>query len=105
MKFFIIILIVFELIFTACDCRQIVSGKVLDANTKKPIDSVLVKKVGKEIGQFTTQDGDFELTHISGGLFGCPEMDIELTKKGYETKNESIPNSEFKVIYLIKASD
>ena len=97
-----ITMLIFGITFISCDCRQNVSGKVLDSETKKPIDSVYVHKINKDYGKYTSENGIFEINATSGGLFGCPAMKIVLTKKGYEQKIEEIENSKSKTIFLIK---
>ena len=97
-----IIILIIGISTVACDCHQNVSGKVLDSNTKKPLDSVYVHKITKDYGEYTSEKGIFELSATSGGLFGCPPMKIILNKKGYEQKAEEIENSGNKIIYLTK---
>jgi hypothetical protein len=97
-----IIILIIGISTVACDCHQNVSGKVLDSNTKKPLDSVYVHKITKDYGEYTSENGMFELSATSGGLFGCPPMKIILNKKGYEQKVEEIENSGNKTILLTK---
>ncbi|MBR9847508.1 MAG: carboxypeptidase-like regulatory domain-containing protein [Algicola sp.] len=99
------IILTLGIILTSCDCHQNVSGKVLDFDTKQPLDSVYVHKIKRKIGKYTSEKGDFELSATSGGLFGCPPMKIILNKSGYEQKVEVIENSESKIIYLRKIND
>ncbi len=88
---------------TSCgDCNQNVSGTVLDKDTKAPIDSVYVHKDNKDYGEYTTDKGDFEISAISGGVFGCPLMTVVLNKDGYETTAVTIDNAASKTIYLTK---
>tara|TARA_R110002049_G_scaffold286226_1_gene467890 strand:+ start:4580 stop:4903 length:324 start_codon:yes stop_codon:yes gene_type:complete len=97
-----IAILIFGITLVSCDCHQNVSGKVLDSQTKEPIDSVYVHKINKDYGKFTSENGAFELDATSGGLFGCPPMKIVLNKNGYEQKVEEIENSENKTIFLTK---
>jgi len=86
--------------FSSCDCYQNVSGKVIDFETKKPIDSVCVQKVNRKHCNYSDSEGNFKLQAISGGLFGCPPMKIILNKDGYKQKVENINNGSSKIIYL-----
>jgi|21_taG_2_1085346.scaffolds.fasta_scaffold34811_2 hypothetical protein len=97
-----ILLLILGIILIACDCHQNVSGKVLDSDSKTPLDSVYVHKISRDYGKYTTENGTFELDATSGGLFGCPPMKIILNKKGYKQKVEEIENSGNKTIYLTK---
>ena len=97
-----IILLIIGVTIISCDCHQNVSGKVLDSDSKKPLDSVYVHKISREYGKYTSENGTFELDATSGGLFGCPPMKIVLNKKGYEQKEEEIENSGNKTIFLTK---
>lgn len=97
-----ILILIIGITTIACDCHQNVSGKVLDSATKKPLDSVYVHKITKDYGEYTSENGIFELSAVSGGLFGCPPMKIILQKEGYEQIEEEIDNSENKTILLTK---
>lgn len=88
------------MIVNSCDCLQNVSGIVLDSETKKPIDSVFVKKISRDNGEYTDKNGYFELMYTDGGLFKCPPMKIIINKKGYKQKVEEIENSESKIILI-----
>lgn len=89
--------------FYSCDCFQIVRAKVLDAQTKQPIDSVNVfKKSRTDQRTLTDINGNFELHSISGGLGGCPPMTIVLNKNGYQTKTIDVSSDTTTIIYLHK---
>lgn len=74
------------LLSTSCgDCLQIVSGVVLDANTKIPIGEVkVIKKEKVSTNTLSNDKGIFILEDISGG-FQCPAMTLLFIKKGYDT--------------------
>jgi hypothetical protein len=94
------------LFIISCDCRQSVSGTVLDQDTKQPIDSVFIFKQSKEYNNiYSDKKGWFEVTSISGGLFGCPPMTIELKREGYITKTVKIDNASNETIYLKRKSE
>jgi hypothetical protein len=86
----------------SCDCHQNVSGQVLDISTKKPIDSVYIHKVGNSYGEYSDSTGKFAVTAISGGLFGCPAMQVAFNKDGYDFLSEEIDNAGIKTIFLKK---
>lgn len=86
----------------SCDCMQNVSGIILDSETKKPIDSVFVKKISRSSGEYTDSNGYFELRYTDGGLFSCPPMKIIINKKGYKQKVEELSNNSSKIILLEK---
>ena len=101
-KITITILVVFINLFISCDCLQNGSGIIVDEETKKPIKNVVINEVGKEFIQNSDENGYFEIRHISGGLFSCPDMTIIVSKKEYQTDTIIIKNGEDKLIKLYK---
>ena len=101
-KTYLIILIVFVNLFISCDCLQNGSGIIVDEETKKPIINVEIKEIRKYFIQNTDENGYFEIRHISGGLFSCPDMTIIVSKKEYQTDTIIIKNGEDKLIKLYK---
>ena len=99
---YITILIVFLNLFISCDCLQNGSGIIVDEETKKPIKNVEIIEVGKDFIQNSDENGYFEIRHISGGLFSCPDMTIIVSKKEYQTDTIIIKNGEDKLIKLYK---
>ena len=99
---YILILIVFINLFISCDCLQNGSGIIVDEETKKPLKNVEIKEIGKDFIQNTDENGYFEIRHISGGLFSCPDMTIIVSKKEYKTDTIMIKNGEDKLIKLYK---
>lgn len=99
---YIIILVVFINLFISCDCLQNGSGIIVDEETKKPIKNAEVKEIGKDFIQNTDENGYFEIRHISGGLFSCPDLTIIVSKKEYQTDTIIIKNGEDKLIKLYK---
>lgn len=95
-------------IFVSCDCNQKASGIVLDKMTKKPIDNVSIDKYEKADTNklssrliLTDETGQFSYHNISGGLCGCPDVEIYFNKDGYkETKMTLKSFSENDTIYL-----
>ena len=98
---FIVLSIVSLTSFVSCDCVQIAKAKVLDSQTKQPIDSVSVfKKSTTKQNALTDINGNFELRSISGGLGGCPPMTIVLNKIEYKTKTVDVTSDTTTIIYL-----
>lgn len=96
-------LILCSICITSCgDCYQHISGRILDKNTKKPIDSVYISNVGNGYGEYSDSTGKFEITATSGGLFGCPAMKVAFNKDGYNLLSEEIDNAGVKTIFLEK---
>jgi hypothetical protein len=98
----IILLLISLNFFISCDCIQNVSGIILDAETNKPIDKVVIKKLGDNNVYNSDENGFFEIRKISGGLFKCPDMKIVITKEKYKTDTIEIKNGEDKLIKMIK---
>ena len=90
------------LLLSSCDCMQMASGTVFDNDTKEPIDSVYAKPYNRQYGVYTTGKGDFELREISGGLYGCPSMTVELSKDNYESTTVKISSGGYEKVYLKK---
>ena len=101
-KIFSIILIIFINLLVSCDCLQNGSGIILDEETKKPISNVEIKEVGKDFIQHSDENGYFEIQHISGGIFGCPDMTIIVSKSEYQSDTIVIKNGEDKLIKLYR---
>jgi len=85
--------LIFGVVFlSSCDCVQQVKGVVVDKVTDKPIADVLIRKEhGSEVEMKTDSTGEFKLSAISGGLFGCPAMDISAYKQGYKITTATVP--------------
>jgi len=77
-----ILLVFISAVFTSCDCLQHVQGVVIDSETQLPIDSVMVIRDAKRI-IYTDSLGNFEITSMTGGLFGCPKIVLFFEKEGY----------------------
>lgn len=93
--------IILSAFFASCDCMQIVSGTVIDGDTKKPLDSVLVYKENKNYDKsYTDTSGKFKIESISGGLFGCPGMTVVIERAGYEKQTMKIGCGDFETITL-----
>ena len=85
-------LITIILILTSCDCLQGLTGVVLDKETKQPLADVGIGKYEKEDPsqpysrrEYSDSTGNFDYSSISGGPFGCPDLELFFSKKGYKT--------------------
>ena len=93
-------------ILTSCDCRQIVTGTIVDKATKEPIDSAYIYKENrKNDNSFSDKKGNFSVNGISGGLFGCPPMTVVISKEGYETQIVEIENTGHETIKLKRTAN
>lgn len=89
-------------LFCSCDCLQIAQGTVYDQTTGKPLDSVLVYRDAKDLGEYSNEKGEFKFTAISGGLCGCPPLTVKLNKSGYQERSIRFKNPGNDTIYLSK---
>ena len=106
MKITIPILITSLFLFSACDCLQMIGGKVIDTRTKRPIQGAYVQKQNQEHRQaYTDEEGTFLIKAISGGLFGCPPMKVVISKEGYKSRNMKIRSRRAKKIRLKPVDD
>ncbi|MDB5283086.1 MAG: hypothetical protein JWO06_2161 [Bacteroidota bacterium] len=77
-------------LISSCDCIQRASGVVLDKQTGQPIQNV---SLGKYVADdpnnvsipraLTNANGQFNYSGISGGLFGCPDIQLYFNKERY----------------------
>ncbi|WP_417352824.1 carboxypeptidase-like regulatory domain-containing protein [Flavobacterium alkalisoli] len=87
----------------SCDCYQVAEGIVIDKETKKPLKNVVVYNKNKPYNKKQTDSlGKFELSGISGGMFGCPPMKVIIEKAGYTSGEVEISSGEEKTIELEK---
>jgi hypothetical protein len=103
-------LFAFLIIFSinGCDCITDGNGVVVDSETNLPLDNVVAKSYidyGKrksfESEMTTDSLGIFTgSTNMTGGFFGCPDLEIEISKSGYITKTVTNPYND--TIKLIK---
>ncbi len=94
------------LLFWGCDCRQSVSGAVVDKQTNHPLDSAAVFKLNKPYDEAVSDtSGFFEVSSISGGLLGCPPMTIIVSKAGYQTDTIEIENGGSDTIRLSRIKE
>ncbi len=77
---------------SACDCFEYVHGVVIDRHSGKPVPRGAITKSHKlEPGdslytvQFSDSGGIFDFHSVSGGLFGCPPLQLYFQHDGYQT--------------------
>lgn len=93
----LLLCIAFLLCLSSCDCRQKVSGVVVDRETKKPLSGVKYVQQ-KDSGQMeafahtTNSAGWFAYSDISGGL-DCPDIVLVFSKDYYHTKVKRFESS------------
>jgi hypothetical protein len=126
-----LIIFIFLLFLSSCDCHYHISGVVLDKFSKIPIQDVAIGKTDTtdldnpfNSKTMTAENGSFEVNGIAGI---CNEITLFFTKDGYETqkimfKNNSSDtillqpiikqkavifdlNKEFEVLEIIKSND
>ncbi len=70
----------------SCDCVQQTYGVVVDEKSLQPLDSVVFNKAGQIPDELdrTQADGSFTMYAVSGGLWGCPPIELKFYKPGYE---------------------
>jgi hypothetical protein len=98
------------LILTSCDCMQLLNGVVVDKETRQPLDNVAIGQYKKEDPNqpyskrfYSDSTGQFGYHSISGGLLGCPDLELYFSKVGYKTSKQSFKSyTQFDTIYLEK---
>ena len=103
MKKILILLITFSV--TSCDCWQRVSGTITDSETGTPINLVTVFNKYSDWNKMVTDStGNFQLSAISGGIFGCPAMQVVIEKENYQKIETRIRAGRFKLIRMVRNS-
>lgn len=115
---------------TSCECIQHIQGIVVDAESRLPIEGVLVKRNdisfdsvsrispdetimpnnsfgidwdGGSHGKYTDSLGLFEFTYMASALFGYPKISLTFEKDGYiEFKKRYKGYNEDTVIVVLK---
>ncbi len=83
--FFLLIVLLSQ---SACDCYRVVSASVFDAESGKALAGVVIRErhsngTYENERDLTDAQGLFEFEDISGGLRGCPPVQLHLSKEGY----------------------
>ncbi len=88
----------------SCDCKQVVSGTIIDAKTGKPLSNITTYNKNKSWSKTKTDaDGHFQLLSISGG-FRCPPVIVIVDDDNYKKIEVSIEAGGQKEIRLEQIS-
>jgi hypothetical protein len=79
-------LFIFFLLLLMTSCEGIIqgNGKIISASNKLPIDSVKINWLSKVV--YSDKDGKFSFHEFVGCVPACPDLELVMTKQGYETK-------------------
>lgn len=99
-----IVLSIFSLIILlSCDCMVTTEGVVLDDQTRKPLEDVLVNNLENPgFEEKTKGDGAFSLVEVGRANGKCPEFNLEFSKEGYVTDTIFVESSAPLTVYLKK---
>lgn len=89
-------LLVAATLLSSCDCVRDASGIVLDKTTGQPVDSVAIGELGKPhdyLHYYSDSTGRYTYSDISGGLFGCPDLNLVFFKDGYKILRLRFPSA------------
>jgi len=93
-------------ILISCDCSFQISGIILNADTKTPINYVAIGKTDTtkldnpfNKKKYSNFNGQFEFSGIGGG---CKEVTVYFSKPGYKTLKKIILNNSRDTVYLKK---
>lgn len=99
MKKCFLIIPLFLLELTGCDCYVAVKGKVLSSSTGKPIDGAMIKMVERNIKTISNKKGQFLIDEQTGF---CYDPEIEITMIGYKPFHLAINSDSETISYQIK---
>lgn len=96
-------LCVFSLLILMVSCEGIIKGegKIISASNLQPIDSVKINWFGKVV--YSDKDGNFSFDEFVGCIPSCPDLELVLTKQGYEPKyiNLTKENKEHELVFQL----
>ena len=97
-------LFVMSIFIMSCEGYRCGDGKVYDADTLEPLDSVFCEVLTGSETQYTDSTGHFDVCNNLGGCVpDCSDIKIRFTKSGYKSKE--IKNPENTDIYLTRSND
>jgi len=93
---FISAILVLGITLVSCEQNKLITVTVVDKLTRQPLDSVYIEiKAGKKgdytktnKNGYTNSAGKFETHLMIGCSFGCYDIFMEYTKRGYTRKTE-----------------
>ena len=96
------------LLLTGCDCPREVKGLVVDYHSDIEISDVLIWEDSRSQKAFKSDlIGGFDYNDISGGLLGCPDVNLTFTKSGYVQTSQTFEaySSDTVIVRLTKDFD
>lgn len=94
-----IALLIGIVVLSACgDCMRHGKGWVYDIETGLPLRNAKVFLKQKNTQTVTDSSGFFEISMVSGGVFRCPDLKLEISKERYKSIQVSNPIND--TIYL-----
>ncbi len=100
-------LCIFSLIILLTSCEGIIQGdgKIISATNQLPIDSVKISWFRKIV--YSDKNGNFSFHEFVGCVPECPDLELVLTKQGYEAKylNLSKENKKHKSVFKLIPSN
>lgn len=92
-------LIVAGCIIQSCEGYRFATGKVVDAATNLPLDSVLVEVTTGIQTAYTDSTGIFDVHNKMGGcVFGCKDITVRFSKNNFRTITLSNPGHDVLVL-------
>ena len=94
-----VVLFIFVMFLSGCDCLQVVNGTVVDSDGN-PIEGVIVTKKN-EVSVVDTTDmaGRFELSDVTGRN-QCETMTVVLNHTNFQQEETTISNNDDVTIVL-----
>ena len=85
---------------TLASCEGVLrsNGKTISAQNKSVVDSAKIKFWDDSI--YSDKKGSFEINVPVGCPLGCPELEVIVSKKGYETNYLNLSDSEDKAVTI-----
>lgn len=99
MKKCFLVIPLFLLELTGCDCYVAVKGKVLSSSTGKPVEGATIEMVERNIETTTNKKGQFLIDEQTGF---CYDPEIEITMTGYKPFHLTISSDSETTSYQIK---
>ena len=87
-----IIFIIIAVTLASCEGELDGHGKIISAQNNALLDSAKINFSGYSI--YSDKKGSFEINVPVGCPLGCPELEVIVSKKGYETKYLNLSDSE-----------
>jgi hypothetical protein len=96
-------LLIILLVVSVASCEGIIQGKgkIVSASNELPIDSVKINWFDKTV--YSDKNGDFSFDEFVGCVPSCPDLELILTKQGYQPKyvNLTKENENHKSVFQL----